>query len=59
MLDIFEDILSNSAHGSAAERRPRIEHAQIMTLDDLERLGRLQGVSRFFLLMIWKLKCKQ
>ncbi|KAF8553612.1 hypothetical protein OG21DRAFT_1477264 [Imleria badia] len=43
VLDIFEDILSNSEFGSATERRPRIEHAQIMTLDDLERAGRLQG----------------
>ncbi|KAF8130389.1 amidohydrolase family-domain-containing protein [Boletus edulis] len=42
VLDIFEDILSHSEHGSAAKRRPRIEHAQIMTLDDLERAGRLQ-----------------
>ena len=47
VLDIFEDILSSSVHGSAAERRPRIEHAQIMTLDDLKRAGRLQGLSLF------------
>ncbi|KAG6370706.1 amidohydrolase 3 [Boletus reticuloceps] len=44
VLDIFEDILSRSEHGSAAKRRPRIEHAQIMTLDDLERAGRLQVI---------------
>ncbi|KAH0834031.1 amidohydrolase family-domain-containing protein [Lanmaoa asiatica] len=44
VLDIFDDILSNSEHGSATQRRPRIEHAQIMTLDDLERVGRLQAV---------------
>ncbi|KAI9571870.1 amidohydrolase family-domain-containing protein [Boletus coccyginus] len=44
VLDIFEDILANLEFGSAAERRPRIEHAQIMTLDDLERTGRLQVI---------------
>lgn len=59
VLNIFEDILSNSEHGSATERRPRIEHAQIMTLDDLERVGRLQGVSCSSFLVIGKLKYKQ
>ncbi|KAG8215284.1 amidohydrolase family-domain-containing protein [Butyriboletus roseoflavus] len=44
VLDIFEDILSNSEHGNATERRPRIEHAQIMTLDDIERIRRLQVI---------------
>ncbi|KAG9311010.1 amidohydrolase family-domain-containing protein [Chiua virens] len=44
VLDIFEDILSNSEYGNAIERRPRIEHAQIMTLDDLQRVGRLQVI---------------
>jgi predicted amidohydrolase YtcJ len=59
VLDIFEDVLSNSEYGSATERRPRIEHAQIMTLDDLERAGRLGGASWLFLLAIVKLKYKQ
>ncbi|KAL4063973.1 amidohydrolase family-domain-containing protein [Scleroderma yunnanense] len=38
VLDIFEDVFSGS---NITEFRPRIEHAQIMTLDDLERVGRL------------------
>ena len=42
MLDIFEDILSEEP-GLVTERRPRIEHAQIMTLSDLERSGSLGG----------------
>ncbi|KIJ60432.1 hypothetical protein HYDPIDRAFT_189993 [Hydnomerulius pinastri MD-312] len=41
VLDIFEDVLSNSEHGNATDRRPRIEHAQILTLEDLERVGQL------------------
>ncbi|KAF5376082.1 hypothetical protein D9615_007734 [Tricholomella constricta] len=40
VLDIFEDIMSN--HGAnATEWRPRIEHAQIMTMEDLQRSGKL------------------
>ncbi|EIW76728.1 hypothetical protein CONPUDRAFT_139452 [Coniophora puteana RWD-64-598 SS2] len=39
VLDIFEDI---HAHNSSfSQARNRIEHAQIMTLEDLERVGRL------------------
>lgn len=38
VLDIFENVFSGS---NITESRPRIEHAQIMTLDDLERVGRL------------------
>ncbi|TDL26855.1 hypothetical protein BD410DRAFT_782939 [Rickenella mellea] len=38
ILDIFEDLLRRY---NATERRPRIEHAQILTLQDLERMGRL------------------
>ncbi|KAF7971972.1 hypothetical protein HWV62_19371 [Athelia sp. TMB] len=38
VLDIFEDLLGTT---SAIERRPRIEHAQIMQPSDLERAGRL------------------
>ncbi|KIJ18210.1 hypothetical protein PAXINDRAFT_110729 [Paxillus involutus ATCC 200175] len=41
VLDIFEDVFSNAEHGNATDRRPRIEHAQIMTSEDLERVGRL------------------
>ncbi|KAF8064078.1 amidohydrolase family-domain-containing protein [Lyophyllum atratum] len=40
VLDIFEDILSGHG-GNVTEWRPRIEHAQIMTLDDLQRTGKL------------------
>ncbi|KAH9948445.1 amidohydrolase family-domain-containing protein [Amylocystis lapponica] len=38
VLDIFESLAAND---SIARRRPRIEHAQIMRLEDLERVGRL------------------
>ncbi|KAG6335056.1 hypothetical protein ID866_4034 [Astraeus odoratus] len=38
VLNIFEDV---SHDYNITELRPRIEHAQIMTLEDLERLGRL------------------
>jgi len=39
-LDIFQEVL-RSGTGNATERRPRIEHAQIMQLSDLERTGKL------------------
>ncbi|EJD04927.1 uncharacterized protein FOMMEDRAFT_105127 [Fomitiporia mediterranea MF3/22] len=39
VLDIFEKLLRDNS--SAAEHRPRIEHAQIMTPSDLERTARL------------------
>ncbi|KAF9526004.1 amidohydrolase 3 [Crepidotus variabilis] len=39
ILDIFEDILERQG-GNVTEWRPRIEHAQIFTLADLERIGR-------------------
>jgi hypothetical protein len=39
VLDIFEDILGSRANISAW--RPRIEHAQIFSPSDLERIGRL------------------
>lgn len=42
MLDIFEDLLQGNA-SVARERRPRIEHAQIMRRTDLQRAGRLGG----------------
>ncbi|KAI0920404.1 hypothetical protein AcW1_002156 [Taiwanofungus camphoratus] len=40
VLDIFEGLLANSSR-TAEERRPRIEHAQIMRPEDLKRAGRL------------------
>ncbi|KAA1469512.1 hypothetical protein DENSPDRAFT_835150 [Dentipellis sp. KUC8613] len=40
VLDIFEDILSRPGVDVEAWR-PRIEHAQIMQLSDLERIGKL------------------
>ena len=48
ILDIFEDILegkSGKSKVNLSERRPRIEHAQILSLTDLERIGRLGGNS--------------
>jgi predicted amidohydrolase YtcJ len=42
VLDILEDIIVHQ-RGNASEWRPRIEHAQIMTLGDLDRTGRLGG----------------
>ncbi|KAF9492457.1 amidohydrolase 3 [Pleurotus eryngii] len=43
VLDIFEGIIMGSADPAnvTASWRPRIEHAQIMTLGDLERIGKL------------------
>ncbi|KAI6118109.1 amidohydrolase family-domain-containing protein [Pisolithus sp. B1] len=38
VLDIFEDVFAGT---NISEARPRIEHAQIMTPEDLERMGRL------------------
>ncbi|KAI5990469.1 amidohydrolase family-domain-containing protein [Pisolithus albus] len=38
VLDIFEDVFTGA---NMSETRPRIEHAQIMTPEDLERMGRL------------------
>ncbi|KAF9652242.1 hypothetical protein BDM02DRAFT_234555 [Thelephora ganbajun] len=40
VLNVFEDIHSEEP-GFVTENRPRIEHSQIMTLDDLKRSGRL------------------
>ncbi|KAJ8588591.1 hypothetical protein M405DRAFT_246183 [Rhizopogon salebrosus TDB-379] len=40
VLDIYEDILTNTSF-SVDALRPRIEHAQILTLDDLKRTGEL------------------
>ncbi|EED78577.1 predicted protein [Postia placenta Mad-698-R] len=40
VLDIFEALLHNDTK-VADKRRPRIEHAQIMRMEDLERAGRL------------------
>ena len=41
VLDIYESIIKEGANVS--EWRPRIEHAQIFTLADLERIGKLGG----------------
>lgn len=41
ILDIYEDIIQGG--GNVTEWRPRIEHAQIMQLSDLERAGKLGG----------------
>ena len=50
VLDIFEQILTEESKKTgedirsiADRRRPRIEHAQIMRLEDIERMGRLGG----------------
>lgn len=40
VLDIFEEILDRE-NGSVTEWRPRIEHAQIFTQEDLLKMGRL------------------
>ncbi|KZT68098.1 hypothetical protein DAEQUDRAFT_790892 [Daedalea quercina L-15889] len=41
VLDIFESFMESN--GTAKERRPRIEHAQIMRHEDLKRAGKLGG----------------
>ncbi|KAF8627222.1 hypothetical protein AX15_004474 [Amanita polypyramis BW_CC] len=44
ILDIFEDILEGKGgtpRANVSEWRPRIEHAQIISPDDLQRIGRL------------------
>jgi hypothetical protein len=40
VLDIFEKLIASDPSKDA---RPRIEHAQIMTLDDLRRVGEFGG----------------
>ncbi|KAG1731424.1 amidohydrolase family-domain-containing protein [Suillus lakei] len=42
VLDIYEDMLANASFSIDA-LRPRIEHAQILTLDDIKRTGKLGG----------------
>lgn len=42
VLDIFESLLQGNT-STARARRPRIEHAQIMRREDLQRAGRLGG----------------
>lgn len=42
VLDIFEEIIQSKSV-NVTDWRPRIEHAQIMQLSDLERSGRLGG----------------
>jgi len=41
VLDIFESIIEGTNKANVTEWRPRIEHAQILTQDDLKRVGRL------------------
>lgn len=40
VLDIFDGIIQGA---NMTDRRPRIEHAQIMSISDLARVGRLGG----------------
>ena len=42
VLNIFEDLLTPE---DVRRQRPRIEHAQIMTLADLQRFARLGGAA--------------
>lgn len=42
VLDVFESALNGV---DVAALRPRLEHAQIMTRDDMKRLGKLGGTS--------------
>jgi predicted amidohydrolase YtcJ len=44
VLDIFEDIIMRDGAGNLSDWRPRIEHAQIMQVSDVERAGRLGGL---------------
>ncbi|KAK7039215.1 hypothetical protein VNI00_010120 [Paramarasmius palmivorus] len=41
VLDIFESIIQGDTKANVSEWRPRIEHAQIMTQEDLVRAGKL------------------
>ncbi|KAG1736242.1 hypothetical protein EDB19DRAFT_1722436, partial [Suillus lakei] len=42
VLDIYEDMLANASFSLDIDAlRPRIEHAQILTLDDIKRTGKL------------------
>ncbi|KAG1731420.1 hypothetical protein EDB19DRAFT_1738028 [Suillus lakei] len=44
VLDIYEDMLANASFSLDIDAlRPRIEHAQILTLDDIKRTGKLGG----------------
>jgi predicted amidohydrolase YtcJ len=52
VLDIFEKMIYNNPNKDA---RPRIEHAQIMTQHDLQRIGRLGGECMIIKLFIFKL----
>ncbi|KAF5352909.1 hypothetical protein D9758_007891 [Tetrapyrgos nigripes] len=46
VLDIFEDIIDGAnVNVNVTEWRPRIEHSQIMTTQDLKRVGRLGVIS--------------
>lgn len=43
ILDIYEEILEKDK-ADVYKWRPRIEHAQILTQDDLVRIGKLGGI---------------
>ena len=42
VLDIYEEILNKNG-ANFSEWRPRIEHAQIFSHEDLKRIGKLGG----------------
>ena len=47
VLDIFQEIIEGAGAANLSDWRPRIEHAQIMQVSDLERAGRLGGSHLF------------
>jgi predicted amidohydrolase YtcJ len=51
VLDILEDIFINRG-GNVTDWRPRIEHAQIFSPEDLKRMGRLGGKLRTIISML-------
>jgi predicted amidohydrolase YtcJ len=52
VLDAFEAALKGS-NTNVSALRPRLEHAQIMTKADMERLGMLGGVFFVFCFVLW------
>jgi len=48
VLKIYEELLEEGG-ANVTERRPRIEHAQIFSPEDLEKIGRLGGTSLFLM----------
>ena len=45
VLDAFEDVQKHIGEEKVSKRRPRIEHSQIMRIEDLKRAGDLEGSS--------------